>query len=397
MKIQLTISRKIGIACGVSLGALMAETVFGVSELSRVGVDAGSMIALCVGCVLAGGCACWLTIRGIRRDLREMTTEMERAVRMIGVSAMRVAASSESLAEGSSQQAATIEETSSASFEVNSMAQRSTENSRRATEMVERSQERFRETNESLAQMLEAMAGIADSSRKISKIIKVIDEIAFQTNILALNAAVEAARAGDAGMGFAVVADEVRGLAQRCTQAARDTSSLIEDSIHRSGVGKSKVDQMAEDIRSITEESETMKALVDEINVGSVEQARGMKQIAEAMSQIERVTQHSAAGAVEGATAAQQLSEQAEMMQRVVEGLTKMLDGDPAERPRGGDERRWEPRATRFVATVPERSSALARTSASDVSVRRKEQPRAQARVQPVAVAIPMDDDFREF
>src|SRR5205814_9930224 len=113
--------------------------------------------------------------------------------------------------------------------------------------------------------MVQAMSDIKTQSDKISKIIKVIDEIAFQTNILALNAAVEAARAGEAGMGFAVVADEVRNLAQRCAQAAKDTAALIEESIAKSADGKVKVDQVAQSIQGITEGSSKIKTLVDEV------------------------------------------------------------------------------------------------------------------------------------
>jgi len=138
------------------------------------------------------------------------------------------------------------------------------------------SQQRVARTNEALGQMVIAMAEISSSSGKIAKIIRVIDEIAFQTNILALNAAVEAARAGEAGMGFAVVADEVRNLAQRCAQAAKDTAGLIEESISKSNEGKLKTDLVASEIHSIIEQSSKVKTLVDNVNAGSVEQARAL-------------------------------------------------------------------------------------------------------------------------
>src|SRR6202043_255065 len=138
---------------------------------------------------------------------------------------------------------------------------------------------------------LSSMTDITASSNKISKIIKVIDEIAFQTNILALNAAVEAARAGEAAAGFAVVADEVRNLAQRSAQAARDTAALIEESIETSREGNTRLDQMAGAVVAMTGNSTRVKSLVDEVNSGNQEQARGMDQIARAILEMERVTQ----------------------------------------------------------------------------------------------------------
>ena len=160
------------------------------------------------------------------------------------------------------------------------------------------------------------MRNMTASSDRISKIIKVIDEIAFQTNILALNASVEAARAGDAGMGFAVVADEVRNLAQRSAQAAKDTADLIEDSVAKSNAGKVKVDQVAGAIRVVTEEAGKIKVLVDEISVGSQEQARGIEQIGSAITQMDQVTQKAAASAEEGASAAEELTAQSESLKR---------------------------------------------------------------------------------
>jgi methyl-accepting chemotaxis protein len=214
------------------------------------------------------------------------------------------------------------------------MARGNAENSRAAADLVSGSQQKFVKTNASLDQMVLAMGEIKTHSDKISKIIKVIDEIAFQTNILALNAAVEAARAGEAGMGFAVVADEVRNLAQRCAQAARDTSGLIEESIAKSKDGQAKVDQVAADIRVITGEVVSVKTLVEEVSQGSQEQTRGIEQVAKAITQMQQVTQQTAANAEEAAAAAEELNAQSETLKDIVERLDAMVGGGESTAPR---------------------------------------------------------------
>ena len=172
------------------------------------------------------------------------------------------------------------------------------------------------------------MREINASSDKVGKIIKVIDEIAFQTNILALNAAVEAARAGEAGMGFAVVADEVRNLAQRSAQAAKDTAALIEESIAKSSEGGSKVEQVSQVIRTITDSAAKVKMLVDEVNLGSQEQARGIEQISKSLAQMDQVTQSTAANAEESASASEQMSAQAEALHQAVASLRSLVGGE---------------------------------------------------------------------
>ena len=157
---------------------------------------------------------------------------------------------------------------------------------------------------------------------------KVIDEIAFQTNILALNAAVEAARAGEAGLGFAVVADEVRNLAQRCAQAARDTAGLIEDSIATSRDGNARLDQMAGNVRAMTDNATQVKCLVDEVNMGSQEQARGMEQISRAVMQMEQVTQRTASSAQESACAGADLTGHANALRGLVHQMREMVGAE---------------------------------------------------------------------
>jgi methyl-accepting chemotaxis protein len=276
---------------------------------------------------LAVGGMILFVVRHINVSLRKAISDLSEGAGQVASAASQISSSSQSLAQGASEQAASLEETSSSSEEINSMARKNAENSNAANGLVMQSQQKFEQTNQSLQSMVTAMGDIKNSSDKVSKIIKVIDEIAFQTNILALNAAVEAARAGEAGMGFAVVADEVRNLAQRCAQAAKDTAALIEESITKSNDGQTKVDQVAVAIRAITEESAKVKTLVDEVSLGSQEQTRGIEQIAKALTQMEQVTQQSAANAEESAAAAEELTAQASTLMEVVSQLSTMVGG----------------------------------------------------------------------
>jgi len=353
------------------------------------------MTGLLLALSAAVGILIVFVVRGVNLVLRNSVLELADSAEQIAAAANQVSSSSQSLAQGSSEQAATIEETSSASAEINSMAQRNTENSRTTADIVSSSQAGFERTNQSLTEMVGAMDGISASSGKISKIIKVIDEIAFQTNILALNAAVEAARAGEAGMGFAVVADEVRNLAQRCAQAAKDTADLIEDSIQKSDGGKNKVDQVALAIREITGESSKIKVLVDEINLGSVEQSRGIDQISRSITQMEQVTQSSAASAEQTAAAAEQLSAQAQTLQDVVSRLRSMVDGAQGTHQVA---RKLLPRhPARAASASPTRPAAVATFKSTVAFPKAKNQPSSRPNPVPVAAGFPMEGDFKEF
>ncbi len=277
----------------------------------------------------AGG---FVAVVGMAKTLKEISGSVAVGAQQVSQAAAQVSSSSQSLAQTSSENAASLEETSASAEEITSMARRNTENSQNAAGIVADSDQKFREANAALDEMVVAMGEINSSSQRISKIIKVIDEIAFQTNILALNAAVEAARAGEAGMGFAVVADEVRNLAQRCAQAAKDTSSLIEESIAKSDGGKAKVDRVAEALRGVTQEATQIKTLVDEVSMGSQEQARGLDQISQAIVQMERVGQSTAATAEESAAAAQELNAQSVNLTDVAGQLRGLVDGGSARR-----------------------------------------------------------------
>jgi methyl-accepting chemotaxis protein len=263
--------------------------------------------------------------RGIGRTLKSIARQLSEGARQFDSAAGQVSSSSQWLAQGSSEQAASVQQTSSSSQEIGSMAEKGAGNARSAAELTADSQKIIQEAGHKLEEMVAAMNDINAQTGSISKIIKTIDEIAFQTNILALNASVEAARAGEAGMGFAVVAGEVRNLAQRCAEAARDTAVLIEGTVSKASHGKSKVNDVAEAMRSIAGAEGQVKMLIDEINLGSQEQQHGIAQIAKAMAQLEQVTHKVAATAEQSASAAEELNGQSAHLKAIVEELTAMV------------------------------------------------------------------------
>ncbi len=283
--------------------------------------------------MIVGGGACALLVRGTNAVLRHSAGELSDGAEQIASAAEQVAWSSQRLAQGSSEQAASLEDTSASAEEIAAMTRKNAENSQSAAELMSAVDRHVKDGNQTLERMIESMDQINSSSSRISKIIKVIDEIAFQTNILALNAAVEAARAGEAGMGFAVVADEVRNLAQRSAQAAKDTAALIEESIATSREGSEKLTQVTEVMREITESAAKVKTLVDEVSLGSQEQSRGVDQISKAITQMSQITQSAAASAEESASASEELSAQSSTMRGVVEELQALVTDPKSSQP----------------------------------------------------------------
>jgi methyl-accepting chemotaxis protein len=301
----------------------LMQTIAGQAETS-VARSIGSVFFLLFISLAVCGYVMFTVVNAVRILKRAVAELGEGSIQVAGASA-QISSSSQLLAQGASEQAASIEETSASTEEIGSMTRRNTENSKSSADLVTQSAQKIQEANLLLDQTVTAMNEINGASDKIAEIIKVIDEIAFQTNILALNAAVEAARAGESGLGFAVVAGEVRNLSQRCAQAAKDTALLIEDSIVKAREGKTRVDQTALAIRVISEQSTQMKMLSEEVNLGSKEQQRGIEQITKAISQMEQVTQSAAASAEEGAAAAEELSTQSDALKEIVAELGRLL------------------------------------------------------------------------
>ena len=275
--------------------------------------------------VVLGTGLIFLAVNAITAALSRAALEIRRNAELVKKSSFDLAAASEGLAQGATEQAATLQQTSAAGHEVTTMTQQNAQSSRRAALLMGNVDQRFMGANGALEKLLVSMGELAESSRRIAGIIKVIDSIAFQTNILALNAAVEAARAGQAGAGFAVVADEVRSLAQRCSQAARDSATLIEESMAAAASGNSKVDEVAGAIRNITSDTAEVTALVEQVSISNQEQARANERVAESLVQLEQVTMQTASRAEESSAASQHLTLQANALEEIVLSLERLI------------------------------------------------------------------------
>ncbi len=301
-------------------------------KTSGVVVDAVSLGRECIAVALALavllGVLAYLVIRRLDIELRRSVEQMAEGAVEVALAATQIAEASQTLARESTRQAAQVQETSAASEQISSMARKNAEHSDSATMLSQQMGEALTQNNGVLDDAVRAMGAIATSSEQIQRIITVIDQIAFQTNILSLNAAVEAARAGEAGAGFAVVADEVRSLAVRCAEAAKSTSALVESCVSASSKGKTHVEQVAERGFRISEQFAGIRTLMEGINHGSKEQSAGSVQVNRALTTMEDSTHKNAAVAQQSAAAAEQLTAQSEALKDLSRRLRLMVTAE---------------------------------------------------------------------
>lgn len=325
---KLKISHKLHLLTALASFFVLLETVIGVyfinnpSHIANILLMVVGIFAL-FALVSAGVSITHMVTKPIYTIIKELSSGSSE----LSAASVQVEAASHQLADASMEESASIQETSSTLEETSSMVQQNDDNTKQAVELAKGAAKYAEKSNAEMKKMLEEMEKLETSSKEISKIIKVIDEIAFQTNILSLNAAVEAARAGDAGKGFAVVAEEVRNLAQKSAMAAKNTEAIIETNINLSKESVDFANDVDESLVQIDIEAKKVSELLNEISVATSEQSRGIQEIHKAVVQMEDVVTTNAQTAEECAAASKELSAQAYSVKDVVGALQEMVSG----------------------------------------------------------------------
>jgi len=284
-------------------------------------------------------------VRRVNEELREASTALESA-------SGQVSSSSQQLSSSSSELASSIEEMTSSLEELQSIIEANTKSVNQGELLMQETVTEAKKVTDKMVELKAALGDISKNSKRISKIIKVIDDIAFQTNILALNAAVEAARAGDAGKGFAVVADQVKALAQKSADAAKETADLIEEALSASEKGEDLGNASIEIQMVAAEKAGKVAVLLDEVNRASKEQLKGANQITQAVTQVNSVVQNTASSSEENAAAGEELLAQSESLAENVVRLDKIINGknNRTASPSKAPTRPASPQATRTKA-----------------------------------------------
>ena len=280
-------------------------------------------------------CAWMILLRPLVRQMAAVVQGVGIASTIVCENARQLAKSSDLLSSSAMEQAASLQETSAAALQIDQSARRCRSSSTAASELLIHSEREFQAASQTLGDVVQATAEISKSTSSIASVNKLIETIAFQTNILALNAAVEAARAGEAGMGFSVVADEVRGLAKRSSDASRETAALLDNSFATVANGTEKVGKASEAMTAIQSQWNKVRGLSKDISVSSEQQSAGISEIAGAVATMQINAQQTAAVAEETAASALELQSQSESLQAVVTDLSRIVNGRESSGPRG--------------------------------------------------------------
>lgn len=259
------------------------------------------------------------SVRNIHQKLSDSLSSIHQSTEQVSSGAEQVSIASQSLAQGATEQAASVQELASTIEQISKQIDNNAKNAKMASDKAQDVGGDIEKSNQKMQDMTQAMHEINSSSNEIAKIIKTIEDIAFQTNILALNAAVEAARAGAAGKGFAVVADEVRNLASKSAEASKNTASLIEHSVRAVENGAMLTDETAAVLESVVEGARVVVGVLDSIAAESDKQSEAVEQVVQNVEQISNVVQNNSATAEESAAASEELSSQAQIMRELVD------------------------------------------------------------------------------
>lgn len=285
------------------------------------------MVISSLAMVILLGMVYWIS-QILSNKIGEMSKQMNESVGVVSGAIAQLNDAGQSLSQASSTSAASVEETVASLEEITSMVKMNADNAKQAAALAVSSTDAATRGEVEVKKLITSMQNISDSSRQIEEIISVIDNIAFQTNLLALNAAVEAARAGEQGKGFAVVADAVRALAQKSAEAAKNISSLIQDSVSKVQGGVELANKNGETLHLILQSIKKVSDLNNEIATASDEQATGIQQISSAMNHLDQSVQSNAASSEEIAATATEINDQARIMNNLVENMSSTVFGD---------------------------------------------------------------------
>ncbi len=397
---KLSLSAKIILSfCGVGLimVLLSAYAVFQIPDMKKDAV-AGIMWAAGIAVLLTVVIGVFLS-RSVSEPIRHIVENLDKGIDGIRTACDQVSASGQSLADGASRQSVSIQQTSSSLEEISAMTRQNSDHASEADRLMKESHQIIQKANTSMSGLIESMQDISKSGEETSKIVKSIDEIAFQTNLLSLNAAVEAARAGEKGAGFAVVADEVRNLAMRSADAAKNTAVLIEGITKKIASGSKLVHKTNEAFADVSGSSTKVGELVAEIAAASAEQFHGIEEVNRAVAEMDKIVQQNAADAEESAGNSYEMNAQIRHIRTMIDDLSGLVHGFSEKQPQMIEEpRKSEKTETKALPKSPSKRIEHEKPKLPKHPDAKPMQVREVKEVRPEKL-IPFDDEdvFKDF